>query len=507
MRFEKQRAGGGQQAAGRRSQRELPTAYGLQPTASPPRGAMTLVELLVVIVLVSTLVATAIPVISPGGDGRKLRESSRNLNSYLQGAQARAMQTGRPFGVALRRLSAETDRGTDNAVCVRVEYVEVPPTYSGFTRTSSARLAINPAYNVDGVETLASPMLLQFVARGVATTQGLPAGWQADLVPPRFLRPGDTIEISGRRYVLLEPVDAAGAIVSTNGYFEPQTGQLVRFAVRPLGSRSPTPESSLPMLDVAYRPNGARISGPEAIFAEVATDGLEPTNADSLYWTEPQPYKVFRQPIPAAGEPLELPSGMAIDLQASVIGGISLTRLYEPSADYDTPNSDFVAIDEPIQLLFAPEGHLQRVHGLLGGAIDTSSRALLPSRTVTSYVALCIGRRELIPGAPFGAAATPLTAASYENPININQSSSEPSEAVDTSIPFEDDTAFREITDRYNWLNLESRWVVIGGQSGSVVTVENVTPDVTDSSQLTNTAGQLRGALENARSRTKIGGR
>ncbi|MEN0110409.1 MAG: hypothetical protein AAF805_06760, partial [Planctomycetota bacterium] len=52
---------------------------------APARVAMTLVELLVVIVLVTILVTTAIPVLSPGGDTRKLREASRAINTYLAG--------------------------------------------------------------------------------------------------------------------------------------------------------------------------------------------------------------------------------------------------------------------------------------------------------------------------------------------------------------------------------------------------------------------------------------
>src|SRR5690606_30858368 len=98
-------------------------------------------------VLVTTLVTTVIPILSPGGDNKRLREASRNLNAYLQGAQARAIETGRPFGVAFQRLSADTDRGADNAVSIRAEYVEVPPHYSGVNPTSAVRIARNPNYN------------------------------------------------------------------------------------------------------------------------------------------------------------------------------------------------------------------------------------------------------------------------------------------------------------------------------------------------------------------------
>ncbi|MEO0530870.1 MAG: prepilin-type N-terminal cleavage/methylation domain-containing protein, partial [Planctomycetota bacterium] len=184
---------------GRRSS----ASQGLTPR--PLRRGLTLVELLVVIVLVSTLVSTAIPIISPGGEGRKLREASRNINAYFQGAQARAIETGRPFGVAMRRLSEETGRGDDNAVVTRLEYVEVPAPYSGFDTSSLARLCVGTATTGQpGVRQLA----LQLIRYGSAVDPNedrLPAGYDVDLVPDRFLRPGDQVEVGGTRYVLILP--------------------------------------------------------------------------------------------------------------------------------------------------------------------------------------------------------------------------------------------------------------------------------------------------------------
>lgn len=467
--------------------RPRPPAYGLRPTVTPRRGAMTLVELLVVIVLISTLVATAIPILSPGGDDRKLREASRNVNTYLQGAQARAMQTGRPFGVAIERLSADTERGEQNAIGVRMQYVEVPPIYTGFSDTSAARLAVNPEY-APGNTTVAVandiPMLLQFVSRGSNSTATLPVGWQADLLPPRFLRPGDTVEIDSERYVLVAG-DTNNPLHADSGYFEPGPAVvLLTFGLRPASMPEDAPISSAPMIHFAYDGAGLELPNAEELqkLAGTATAAVNTVR----YWTEPKPYKVLRQPAPAGGEPLELPSGVAIDLQASALGGNPVTPLYEPWRDFSS--GSFQLVEDPIMILFAPEGHVHRVYGvgvtkdLLGPNVPSKSQAL------TGFIALCVGRTELIPGAPQGTPSRP----TYADPIDTN------------ATPFIDltDPEQREITDLYNWLNLESRWVVVSGQTGAITTVENVTapPSALKSAQVYS-------ALENARSRIKMGGR
>lgn len=463
-------------------------------TTSNPRSAMTLVELLVVIVLITTLVSTAIPIISPGGDARKLREASRNLNAYLQGAQARAMETGRPFGVSFVRLSEETERFEDNAVCVRAEYVEVPPEFSGFSDTSMVRIARSTQYAPTAVADDRGPFWLQFLTRGVGGAN-LPPGWVADpLVPPRFLRPGDTVEVRGQRYTLLEEVSTAtvgtaDVQASVNDYFPGSGtgGQLVTLLAKPEGAADGLPFAQMPQVLPRYDDAGAAITA--------ASDASRP------FWTEPAPYKIHRQPVPAGGEPLELPSGVAVDLQASVFG--NGTRVYSPHVDFNSLVSPTVenVRTAPLMVLFSPEGPINRVHGLVDATLSANyAQAISPATPATSYLALCVGRRELIPGDP---RVAPPTTAAYLKPIDLKI------DVIDAGLD-EDDA--RELMDGYNWLNLESRWVVIGSQSGSVITVENSSffPAEAENGADTSTIDlgeQLAAALENAPRRLAAGGR
>src|SRR6187200_1228614 len=102
------------------------------------RRAMTLIELLVVIVILTTIVAAAIPLMSPNNDDRRLREAARSVNTYITGAQTRAIATNRPYGVALKRLSQDTKRTEDRGVCLEMFYVAQQPPYAGFDSNSRA---------------------------------------------------------------------------------------------------------------------------------------------------------------------------------------------------------------------------------------------------------------------------------------------------------------------------------------------------------------------------------
>jgi prepilin-type N-terminal cleavage/methylation domain-containing protein len=101
------------------------------------RRGMTLVELLVVVAIVVILFATAIPIMRPALKDRKLREASRQINTYIINAKARAAESGRPCGIWVVR-------NNDNPSLVDSSYqifiAETPIPFAGDTLNANCTL-------------------------------------------------------------------------------------------------------------------------------------------------------------------------------------------------------------------------------------------------------------------------------------------------------------------------------------------------------------------------------
>ncbi len=106
----------------------------------------------------------------------------------------------------------------------------------------------------------------------------------------------------------------------------------------------------------------------------------------------PVPYKFFRQPIPTAATPLELPSVVSLDLQSS--GTDTYYSLFQASSRDLTRTSVY---DPPsaITIMFSPSGAMDRVY-----YSDTS-------RLLRETVYLLLGRRDRLQVPQSISAATP----------------------------------------------------------------------------------------------------
>jgi type II secretory pathway pseudopilin PulG len=453
----------------KRSACASPRALAPRSSLLAPRSALTLIELLVVIIILTTLVSAAIPIMAPTNDDRRLREASRGVNAFIAAAQMKAVQQQRPFGVAIKRLSKDTntnivtsDLHEDNAVAIELFYVEQPAPYRGFDRTSAAMVARHT------VASLSGRVLIQFVTRGLADTDDdLPVGWDVDLFPPGVIRPNDVIEIDGTQYQLLGERSLASRVaIDENGFFRP-TGGITRIDARPINDTGQ-------MINPEFDGNGNRMR-----------DQLVAT-PNAPYWTSPASYQILRQPMPTSNEPFQMPDGTAIDLRASGVGRDDF--FYVPGV---RDNS------QGILIMFAPEGRVSRVSfstlptDLLEGSVVTTF-----DRPVTDNIFLLVGRRENAPPPAVG------------NDPTLMPISNKTEEQI------------QELKEPFNWLRGESRWIVIGSQSGRVVTTENafVNPQAvinkfslapTNFSQKSENMrnGQILTAREFAREMVQVGGR
>ncbi len=382
---------------------------------------MTLIELLVAIVILTTLVAAVIPAMTPSTSERRIREAARGLNTYIATQQARAQTGNRPIGIGLPRLSFQTGRPEDRGVCLEVYAVEQPAPFAGFDSGSAARVAIND---------LSTPtVLVQLVTRGQSYDQfqdKLPAGWDADITPAGVIRPGDVIEVSGNRYVIIPSVQNTPPIDTNTGYFgayNPVAGRPATFLCRP---QNATGQSVVPYSDG----DGNQLS------LQSLASGNGP------YWSQPTRYKIHRQPAVTGASPYQLPEGIAIDLQGS--GMMDDAPFHVENIAGVRNNNDMIFI------MFAPDGSIGSIHYNIGGTGITSQEPV-NFKTIypTSSVALLVGRRELIPADPTATFSGSLTSSELE-----------------------------QSKAQLNWMNLESAWVNIGYQTGSVITtsIANVNP-------------------------------
>ena len=93
-------------------------------------------ELLVAISILVILMAVGARMMNFSVEDRRTREAARAINVYVASARNRAMETGRPCGVMLRRLESQP-------LCVvGMEQVEVPPPYAGDTVQAATRLQL-----------------------------------------------------------------------------------------------------------------------------------------------------------------------------------------------------------------------------------------------------------------------------------------------------------------------------------------------------------------------------
>lgn len=321
------------------------SAQPLAPSPQPPRLALTLIELLVVIIILTTIVAAAIPIMTPADDARRLREASRALNTFITGAQSRAISLNRPVGIALRRLSQNTLRDEDRGGCVQVYYVEQPPAFTGFDENSAVMVALKTGGN--------GQVWLRFVVRGGGV----------DPLPPNMFRPGDIVKTNGTKYRLTD--DPTNSFLDNNGFYEANVGT-------PPGTLVAVPVNGTgQMLNVKYDDQLRELGTPGAI--------------DVPFYTSPASYKILRQPTPTSDEPYQMPEGTAIDLRAS---GVGVNDYFYWPGLHDNPHG--------VMIMFSPEGKVARVSFSVDGA---PPRINLPpfDRPVVDDVYLLVGKRENVP--------------------------------------------------------------------------------------------------------------
>lgn len=174
---------------------------------------MTLVELLIVIAVMVILLGLGLPLLKTGLAGRRIREASRQLNTYVEVAKSMAAETGRPAGLI---LPVKTVPENGLPFVTEVFLAQVPLPYAG--DVVGARATISATGN------------------GAAFN----AAYSASL--PVLIRPGDQIRFDYRG--ILHNIDTInGYAITFSGAPLPPSGATLPYQIY----RQPEKSSSAPL--------------------------------------------------------------------------------------------------------------------------------------------------------------------------------------------------------------------------------------------------------------------
>ncbi|MFN0022091.1 MAG: Tfp pilus assembly protein FimT/FimU [Pirellulaceae bacterium] len=315
----------------------------LKPVTTNIRG-FTLMEMLIVIAIMLLLVIATLPRIKQTLEDSKVRESSRQLNSYIAMAKSRAAATGRPCGIYL--VSEKIGDPTAYPGIYQSSQLflaEVPPPYSGDVLESRV-VVTNLAVNQTATTVNGPPWLLNFIPAAAGLTT--------------LVAPGEPFLIR---------FDHKGPI------FNGLRGDPAR----------PAPLNN---------PN---------LFFIVGGPTLPPT-ANGLYHATNNPYAGYQYEIARAprriGAPLNLPRGTAIDLMYSGFGndGVNFATCGTPVG---TPPGY-------VLVMFAPSGAVANVvYQVYDNSNANQSSPIFPFRAVDSAapgaVHFLVGRPEKVQNAVY----------------------------------------------------------------------------------------------------------
>lgn len=283
------------------------------------RLGLSLVELMVVVGIVVTLAAIALPSLREALKDQKISQATRQVQAYFETAKAKAMGSGRPVGILLDRLSyaGVNNNLITNSTCLRLSMVEVLPPYCGDIQGATAELANSVGYP------------------GYANIARLP----------------------------ITTCPTAASIISA--------GDFISFGENPMTfmiSSTPTLRTISGNVFVEFT-----LANP----TEAKTEAIWPLGQSLNV-----PFRVIRKPGKSLTSGLDLPKGICVDLTASGVGPFGRDFSPDVIGRDTTWGSIVPADFKGIYIIFDPNGSVQRIYkgNLSGGAIVFDT--VIPTSTI-----------------------------------------------------------------------------------------------------------------------------
>jgi type II secretory pathway pseudopilin PulG len=412
---------------------------------------MTLIELMVVIAILVTLVAGVLPLVSPNNDARKIADAARSLQTYFMQAQAEAQRLGRPVGVGFR------ESAPGSGVALEVFQLAVPKPFAGLDPNARVRILFPVGnYGYLGADPQGGTQFssryegeliyrLQFVKGPIYLNGSNAPDYPPDPYPDRMFKIGDVINLEGNEFLIVDDAANETKIKQSSSYqsddqdfnrwdgflYDPRRGEVDCIWINNFGQQPPKFKNSDP--DVPSGPGDVRT------------------------------YRVHRQPAtgdkfaPSSESAYQLPTGIAIDLQASGVEGLGPPETFaEVWEGQNPPNPPY---QKQIGIMFSPQGGIDGVW-VNDRAVNLGSTARSGNKlTSVARVFLMLGRVE-------------------------NQNPSSDLYDFDVRGANMSDDELRTIRSRVNWLNPDSRWLMINAQNGRLEVVQSAMFDPRNSTFL-----------------------
>ncbi len=369
------------------------------------RRAMTLVELLVVLAVVTVLAGISLPSVKRSLREQRVKRGASQVQAFVEDARARAILSG-GGGVIIDRLgSANT---IERSQSIRMRLAKVPPAYTGDTGLSKCTVLVRkieptiPPSTLPADSAQLDQISLWFDSTAIQMRRSAIDLASNPPVVPTLINIGDTIFLGEAGLPLRITNILAGSAALAMNY--------------DIGG----PPGVFPQTAIA---GGTITSWTVALVERVER------NADlRRFHRQSTSFVIKRQPRPAIAMPATMPAGTAIDLTASGIGrqGNEFSPL-EIAGNYISPNAPdgatdplnpFAAVDpmnalkryeyESIWIMFGPRGQVTEVYVAapltqfinVGGTLTATLVPVLQPVAVTGDIHLLVGRAGQVKTAP-----------------------------------------------------------------------------------------------------------
>ncbi|MGB7325766.1 MAG: prepilin-type N-terminal cleavage/methylation domain-containing protein [Rubripirellula sp.] len=307
------------------------------------RAALTLVELMVALAVISVLAGIALPTVKSTIQGQKLSRAATLLQSAIEEGRARSIATGGGGGIIIDRSGIENINQRCDST--RVRFATVSPPYTGDTPGSTVKIGV-----ANGA----------FVRNDVISIWFDPTSIQARRAVDDILAEQADPTLTVRT----KPINPGDFIQLDNGGLMLRATDVMRYGTVAFRDAAGITAAQLSDVDVVN-------------WVWIEVERLEPQLNLRRFVGQDVSFQVNRSPRPAISMPVDLPRGTAIDLTSSGIGrfGSQFSPMFIDGNYIDTTLAPFVGTPrdyQSIYVLFGRRGEVARVLGgvLVGGVVE-----------------------------------------------------------------------------------------------------------------------------------------